>query len=328
MARIVFFSPQDFRSFTVSNRDVQLGDDIDMSFDIIGVGARSFADVLFLQAPAAPLHPQQLFVGSGVSATGSGISGGRFTGWFDYDTVAYSDYILGFSIRSETVFAAANTARLTDDRALLRQMLAGDDSITLHHAADDGRSNLVFGGAGRDTIRGAAGDDQLTGDVGNDRLFGGRGDDTLRGGAEEDRLSGASGADRLVGDSGADTLLGHAGEDSLEGGRDADLLRGGTGHDSLTGGRGDDTCAGGTGADIFVFRAGDGHDLLRDFDQGSDKIHILLARDDPEEVQFDIRYQNGDAELRFLDVVITLDNIAQGSLMFNGPDADVELIRL
>lgn len=94
------------------------------------------------------------------------------------------------------------------------------------------------------------------------------GADRLVGGAGADTLSGGAGADRLYGLDGADRLNGGSGRDVLSGGNGADTINGGTWRDTLTGGG---------GADTFVFRQGDGVDVVRDFTNGVDKIAVQGA---------------------------------------------------
>lgn len=117
---------------------------------------------------------------------------------------------------------------------------AGNDIFRLRGGADE-----VFAGAGRDRVFGGAGDDRLSGEGGRDRLFGEGGDDTLSGGA---------GDDRLIGDAGRDRLSGNGGDDEIDGGA------------------GRDTLIGGGGADTFIFHAGDGRDVIRDFEDGTDVL--------------------------------------------------------
>ncbi|GMG84202.1 hypothetical protein LNKW23_34160 [Paralimibaculum aggregatum] len=183
---------------------------------------------------------------------------------------------------------------------------AGNDTL---RGGDDG--DLLQGGAGADRVYGEAGDDSLeggadndflNGNEGDDSLDGGPGDDTLRGGDGADLLAGGDGEDAVAGRAGDDTLLGGAGADALDGEQGDDVLDGGTGNDalrgkagrdSLDGGPGDDslfggneadTLAGGTGADriageagidVFHFTAGDGDDLIFDFQPGLETL--LLA---------------------------------------------------
>jgi len=81
------------------------------------------------------------------------------------------------------------------------------------------------------------------------------GNDYIDGGAGSDEIYGGVGDDVIVGAEGSDELYGEAGNDALVGGVGADLLDGGAG---------DDTLSGGVGADEFVFRAGDGDDIVLD----------------------------------------------------------------
>ncbi len=74
-----------------------------------------------------------------------------------------------------------------------------------------GRNDMVYGGAGVDTLNGGAGDDMLDGGEGNDSLTGGAGKDTLMGGAGDDMLNG--GADGAT--AAADVLTGGAGKDTF-----------------------------------------------------------------------------------------------------------------
>lgn len=174
---------------------------------------------------------------------------------------------------------------------------SGDDELSGGDGADAlsggyGR-DLLFGGAGADvlaggrgadTLWGEAGNDDLTGGRGADTLYGGDGADTLSGGQDGDRLHGGAGADLVYGRSGADTLFGGAGDDELSGdqGRDAlyggagdDALFGGAEADKLSGGAGNDELTGGAGADVFVFRAGEGWDVITDFSLTEDALRLL-----------------------------------------------------
>lgn len=94
-----------------------------------------------------------------------------------------------------------------------------------------------------------------------------RGNDEFHGMSGTDEVRGGQGADRLLGNGGADILRGNAGADQLYGQAGDDRLLGNGGRDLIDGGRGDDILTGGRGADRFVFRAGDGDDVLRDFSQ-------------------------------------------------------------
>lgn len=125
--------------------------------------------------------------------------GGTATNYFAF---------VGFSVSLVAVFNASLTASMTDDRAVLRQMLSGADRIVGSNFAD-----YAYGGNGNDKLFGNAGNDTLSGDAGNDQIRGGTGNDLLKGGSGADLLVGDGGNDRLDGGLGADTLTGGAGAD-------------------------------------------------------------------------------------------------------------------
>ncbi|MEL7360380.1 MAG: alkaline phosphatase, partial [Cyanobacteria bacterium J06560_6] len=87
------------------------------------------------------------------------------------------------------------------------------------------------------------------------------GDDLLFGGAGNDRLGGKGGNDKLYGESGDDILYGDAGDD---------LLYGGLGNDKLYGDDNDSS-----GADTFFLAAGEGTDMIMDFEAGQDMIGLM-----------------------------------------------------
>ncbi len=152
--------------------------------------------------------------------------------------------------------------------------------------------DLIWGSYGNDRIEGWSGNDWLFGGQGddifnggdcNDWLFGGQGDDIGFGGLGHDHLFGQAGEDILIGDSGNDWLFGGQGDDYilggdgndhlfgdidrdiLNGGPGQDLISGGFGHDRLDGGIDNDWLIGGRGIDQFVYRPGNGNDVIRDF---------------------------------------------------------------
>lgn len=133
-----------------------------------------------------------------------------------------------------------------------------------------GAGDAINGLGGSDLINGNGGHDLLRGEFGNDTLNGGNGNDALYGGSSNDRLNGGGGNDGLSGGDGTDTLIGGSGNDAMRGDGGNDSLSGGDGVDRLNGGTGNDTLTGDAGADIFVFRAGGGQDVVTDF--GPDDI--------------------------------------------------------
>ncbi len=162
-------------------------------------------------------------------------------------------------------------------------------------------NDILHGGADEDTLDGGEGNDELYGEARNDTLWGNAGDDHLDGGGGDDVLFGGDGDDHLIGSFQSDTLSGGEGDDLLEGGTQADILDGGAGNDVLYGGNGEDILAGGDGDDrlsggydndvlhggsgndileggrqfdTFVFRPGDGQDVIVDFQNNADTIDL------------------------------------------------------
>ncbi len=104
--------------------------------------------------------------------------------------------------------------------------------------------------------------DQIFGSAWDDLVFGFGGDDVIRLRGGDDRAYGGMGDDDLRGDGGNDALFG------------------GSGRDHLTGGTGNDHLFGGSGSDLFFFdpsRAGEGRDVIGDFQLGRDKIVLNVA---------------------------------------------------
>ncbi|MGE0484603.1 MAG: calcium-binding protein [Gammaproteobacteria bacterium] len=162
----------------------------------------------------------------------------------------------------------------------------GDDFLNGGDGDDrlygEGDRDILFGWRGDDWLDGGPGDDILYGDTfglgtpdgdGADRLLGGAGDDELFGEGGRDVLEGGDGNDMLDGGDDEDVLIGGEHDDTLRGGAATDTLLGGAGHDTLDGddggdvldgGPGDDTLRGGAGHDTYIYRVGDGHDLIED----------------------------------------------------------------
>lgn len=154
----------------------------------------------------------------------------------------------------------------------------GDDYLDGERGGD-----RIEGGSGADEIYGFGGYDSLAGGDGDDKIAGGNGNDVLKGGTGRDHLSGGSGFDLLLGGGGGDFMFGNDGNDKLFGYGGGDILRGnngndelygGLGADRLVGGQGDDLLVGGVGGDSFIFREGEGNDVISDFDPSIDLISL------------------------------------------------------
>ncbi|NEZ63528.1 hypothetical protein D0962_12165 [Leptolyngbyaceae cyanobacterium CCMR0082] len=141
-------------------------------------------------------------------------------------------------------------------------------------------NNLGVGTPGNDSIEVRNNTQPTAGGLGDDQILGSDGDDILRGDHDrrdpggwvggDDVIWGRLGNDRIGGKGGNDTLFGGAGDDVIWGDDGDDLLRGGLGNDILTG----DNFSGGSGADRFILAAGEGRDIIRDFEVGIDLIGL------------------------------------------------------
>jgi Ca2+-binding RTX toxin-like protein len=142
----------------------------------------------------------------------------------------------------------------------------------------DGRggNDVIVGGMGSDGLRGGDGDDILYGDFtnfehandGHDSLEGNAGTDALYGGGGNDYLSGGGGSDRLYGGTGSDYLL-----------DDGVANNGITADDYFDGDKGDDIIVSGAGSDTFLYRKGDGNDVISDGSSSTTDIDKLLLQD-------------------------------------------------
>ncbi|MBR3049978.1 MAG: calcium-binding protein, partial [Selenomonadaceae bacterium] len=101
-------------------------------------------------------------------------------------------------------------------------------------------------------------------------------------------ITGSKDDDYIEGREGADLIKGGNGNDTIDGGKNNDKIYGGAGDDSLWGGEGDD---------IFLYRDGDGNDVIADFELG-DKIQVI-AKDigAPTAAKGDVTFKVGDGKI-------------------------------
>ena len=164
---------------------------------------------------------------------------------------------------------------------------AGDDTLYGNEIATDTWSNTTDqSGTRGDWLDGEKGSDKLTGSAAQDVLFGGSegdeiaggaGDDFVAGQAGDDLVSGGEGNDIPYGDDAVPLAWGEEGNDVLYAGNGIDMLYGGGGNDTL--GAGDDDNAqdwlyGQTGDDTLV--GGTGHDQL---EGGGGADHLYAGTD-------------------------------------------------
>ncbi len=110
----------------------------------------------------------------------------------------------------------------------------------------------VFGSIQNNIYRGD-GDDQISGAGGS--TYSGGGNDTINGGGSDDVIFGDDGNDRIDGNAGNDILYGGGGDDYLGTGD-------GYGYDYLDGGPGNDVLTGSGRSSTFIYRYGEGHDVI------------------------------------------------------------------
>jgi Ca2+-binding RTX toxin-like protein len=237
-----------------------------------------------------------ILVGGGTIENFEALSYLRATDFADTLTIAAQSIAIAIDAGggNDTVNSSADNVTLSGG--------SGDDAITA-----TGDNVNIDGGAGADTIVASgtwvsvyAGDGNDTITVGSTSLVanGGSGDDILIGGPGGDRLIGADGVDtvdyrnataavtvdlgtgigangdelfefeNVTGSSFADKLTGDSFNNALRGAAGNDTLDGAAGNDTLEGGTGNDTAKGGAGVDTFVFRTGDGSDVISDLAAG------------------------------------------------------------
>jgi Ca2+-binding RTX toxin-like protein len=109
-------------------------------------------------------------------------------------------------------------------------------------------ANIVYGGAGNETLDGGAGGNTIFGQGGDDLVIGGRDslasrdiNNTIDVADLEDKTESDDGDDALYGGKGNDTILGGQGDDTLDGGSGDDVMSGQAGVDVFRGGAGIDT---------------------------------------------------------------------------------------
>jgi VCBS repeat-containing protein len=122
----------------------------------------------------------------------------------------------------------------------------------------------VFGTPGADSIAGGGDDPQI--------IYGGAGDDTINGTGESDFIFGGSGNDTIKGNGDNDVIYGGSGRDTIDGSNGNDVIIGGYGGDQLTGGNGSDTFM---FLDIKDSQPGTGQfDVIKDFTHNSDHLDL------------------------------------------------------
>lgn len=147
----------------------------------------------------------------------------------------------------------------------------GQDNDSIY---GQGAADTINAGSGDDYINAGGGFDLVFAESGNDSVIGGSGNDTIHGNAGNDTLVGSTGHDVMNGGEGNDDLFGSAQNDTLRGGAGDDTLHGGADDDEIDGGAGNDLLIGGGQADVFVFHAGYGSNVVQDFSAAKDTLRL------------------------------------------------------
>ena len=120
----------------------------------------------------------------------------------------------------------------------------------------------VYGTPGGDSIAGGGDEGQI--------IYGGAGNDTLNGTGKSDIIYAGSGNDTVKGNDGDDTIYGGSGSDTINANNGNDTIVGGFGADHLTGSNGDDRFVYLSVADSNAAQ----FDTISDFKSGSDRIDL------------------------------------------------------
>ncbi|MGO1119069.1 calcium-binding protein [Rhodovibrionaceae bacterium A322] len=228
----------------------------------------------------------------------------------EYYVERSSDDLYDTAEDAQTWRAAVDLAKSQD--VDFQGIISGTDGFdTLNGDSDfdaigGGNGNdFLYGREGSDLVAGDAGDDYVQGNQGDDTVYGGGDNDTVRGGKDNDKVAGEDGDDLVMGDKGQDTVFGGTGRDFVRGGQADDIVNGENHDDTLMGDLGNDTLNGGGGADLFIFRNGDGDDLIEDFNgNDGDRIQLRDTND------FTVSTSNGNTVITYDgDDQITLEGV-------------------
>lgn len=155
---------------------------------------------------------------------------------------------------NDHIIGGDGTATMFGDRRINAELCAAGDPVASDPVAEsttasDGDGNdIVFGGAGVDTMSTAGADDIMYGKGLGDFLCGQSGDDVTYSGDGVDNAWGGSGVDLTYGDTAGDFLFGNDGTDTIYGGTADDIVEGNDGRDWISGGAHNDVVYGGTRA--------------------------------------------------------------------------------
>jgi Ca2+-binding RTX toxin-like protein len=221
--------------------------------------------------------------GNGIRTQGGIVTGGTLRdiqASFRADPDDIFFYMTDVRIDAGRLQQVLASTTMADDYRLVSDQFGRDDVIFTTNQGRRGDVDVIHAGRGDDYVVSDRGDDALTGGAGHDMLFGAGGNDSQRGGQGRDLLMGGAGRDTLRGDGGIDLLV-------------ADLGR--------------DVLFGGAGADRFVFASTGTQAVIRDFQDGVDRI--LIAEEG---------LRLADLRIRQIDATTTVVSWDGGSLRVAG----------
>jgi|GEM_PF-914767 len=140
---------------------------------------------------------------------------------------------------------------------------------------------------------------------------------TVYGSQNDDYLNLPSTGGVIYAGSGQDNLNGGSGDDQLYGESGNDTLYGSSGNDTLVGGLGNDDLYGGDGSDIYIFKRGDGQDVIGDSESATDINTLKFGADILAGDVVYTRAANGDLKINIQD---STDSITIKQWYSNAPN--------
>lgn len=212
------------------------------------------------------------FAGTGFKYKGGVVSGGTVT------SITYSSPEADMMVITGGSYSATGVITSDLDKAFAT-LFKGNDKFT----GTNGNDSIIVGlNGGNDTILGLKGDDYIQGSIGDNTIDGGAGKDTLTyeaasvidsthatHGVKIDAVKGI--ATNPWGDTDTfknmEVFFGTQFKDTMKGSSAAEEFDGEGGNDRLTGGK---------GADVFHMLMAPGNDVITDFGNGADILHVII----------------------------------------------------
>lgn len=267
-----------------------------------------------------------------------GAGGDLLAGGGGMDTLSYRSSDSGVTVDLMDLTASGGDAE-------------GDSFGSFENVIGSTSDDILIGDDGANTLNGFGGTDSLTGGDGNDRLVVSDAPGMLDGGEGMDYLFVNAGSPVVVkADSfidiekvfvrdkalidlskiGTGTMLYSRSEvessATIVGTSGNDRIQGGKGDDVLTGGKGRDSLLAGAGADTFVFKDGDGRDVIRKFDFNVDAIDAHTLASSIDEITFtSFRNNTGtvitfggesDPSNKIILLDVKVESLTEGNFLF------------